>query len=254
MSFDFDRIADEFDATRSFDPRLIDATADAVLDLLGQGASVIDIGCGTGRFLLPLTRKGVSAVGIDISKRMLLRAGEKGLEALLQVNASHLPFIDRQFDASFLSSVLHLLEDWKGAIREACRVSRSAVIAIDPGRKGNDTPHDIFKSIMREKGFMIPQKGPYESELCDSCPPAKHVSLAPFEEIRDRKDVLAAFGKRTFTYQAELTPEQNRECVEELSERLFGEEIRIDWEPALIIWDPRRLSEDIERITFCYPH
>ncbi|MEM3038263.1 MAG: class I SAM-dependent methyltransferase [Thermoplasmata archaeon] len=88
MSFDFDRIADEFDATRSFDPRLIDAVAEAIRDLLGQGASVIDIGCGTGRFLLPLTRMGLSAVGIDISRKMLARAGEKGLEQLIQGDAS----------------------------------------------------------------------------------------------------------------------------------------------------------------------
>ena len=30
MGFDFDRIAEEFDSTRSFDPRLIEPVADAI--------------------------------------------------------------------------------------------------------------------------------------------------------------------------------------------------------------------------------
>jgi len=254
MSFDFDRIAEDFDSTRSFDPRLIDTVADAIRAVLGPRASVLDIGCGTGRFLLPFTRKDIRAVGIDISKKMLVKAKGKGLDDIVRGEASHLPFKDDGFDAAFMSSVLHLLADWKGALKEACRVSRRAVISLDSGIDRNDNPHDMFKAIMRKKGLVVPQMGPYESELCDACHPDRRIPLLPFVETRDRGELLAAFEKRTFTYQAGLTPEQNRECLRELSRILTDEKIDIRWKPALIVWEPEKLETDIEKATFCYPH
>ncbi len=38
-------------------------------DLLPAGASVLDIGCGTGEEALALVRDGYSVLGIDISRR-----------------------------------------------------------------------------------------------------------------------------------------------------------------------------------------
>ena len=38
---------------------------------------VVDLGCGTGRSLIPLLRRGFSALGVDLSAHMLQIAGEK---------------------------------------------------------------------------------------------------------------------------------------------------------------------------------
>lgn len=254
MVFDFDRIAEEYDSTRTFDPKLLESVAEAIYGILWPGASVLDIGSGTGRFLLPLTRKGLSACGVDISKSMLKKSREKGLKCLIRADASRMPFPDAQFDAAFFSSVLHLIDSWKEAVIEACRVSRSAVISLDPGRHRDDNLHEIFKSIMKEKEFKIPQKGPYETDLCEACTPERRIPLPPFTETKRKPEVLAAFKSRTYTYQSELSEEQNRICLEELEKRIPDEEINIRWQPALIVWNPARLAKDVVKTTFRYPH
>ena len=35
---------------------------------------VLELGCGTGRVMLPIARAGTAVVGIDLSERMLARA------------------------------------------------------------------------------------------------------------------------------------------------------------------------------------
>ncbi len=41
------------------------------------GAPVLELGCGTGRMLVPLAQAGLKVTGLDISKKMLERAEEK---------------------------------------------------------------------------------------------------------------------------------------------------------------------------------
>lgn len=56
---------------------------------LAAGARVLDMGCGTGRHLLPFMEKGLEAVGIDFSPEMIRMATEKvdraGYKARLEV-------------------------------------------------------------------------------------------------------------------------------------------------------------------------
>ncbi len=61
------------------------------------GAPVLELGCGTGRVLLPLARAGYPVVGVDISGAMLARARAKSLTAgladkitLIQTDVSQL--------------------------------------------------------------------------------------------------------------------------------------------------------------------
>ncbi|KUN03958.1 methyltransferase type 11 [Streptomyces yokosukanensis] len=46
-------------------------------ELLGAPDSVLEIGCGTGRALAHLAQQGIKATGVDLSPRMVERAGEK---------------------------------------------------------------------------------------------------------------------------------------------------------------------------------
>src|SRR5271165_7218240 len=42
-----------------------------------SGGPVLELGCGTGRMLVPLAQAGLHVTGLDISQRMLERAAEK---------------------------------------------------------------------------------------------------------------------------------------------------------------------------------
>ncbi|MCL5030914.1 MAG: class I SAM-dependent methyltransferase [Bacteroidetes bacterium] len=47
---------------------------------------ILDIGCGTGRHSIELTRRGYSVVGVDLSESLLQRAREKASEQNLQID------------------------------------------------------------------------------------------------------------------------------------------------------------------------
>jgi 2-polyprenyl-3-methyl-5-hydroxy-6-metoxy-1,4-benzoquinol methylase len=67
---------------------------------------IIDIGCGTGRHSIELTKRGYSIMGIDLSESLLERAREKAKQNNLQIeflkhDARNLPF-KNQFDMAIM--------------------------------------------------------------------------------------------------------------------------------------------------------
>lgn len=67
---------------------------------------ILDIGCGTGRHAIELTRRGYTVTGIDLSEAQLRRAREKAAEAGLNIDfrqhdARNLPF-DAEFEAAIM--------------------------------------------------------------------------------------------------------------------------------------------------------
>jgi hypothetical protein len=59
-----------------FDPRVVDPAVDFLAELAGDGMA-LELGIGTGRIALPLTRRGVTVHGIDLSSAMVARLREK---------------------------------------------------------------------------------------------------------------------------------------------------------------------------------
>ncbi len=104
----------------------------ALLDLLGarEVRDLLDIGTGTGHVLELLGEQVEQAVGVDLSRDMLLVARSnlwnRGLSNCLvrQADMMKLPFIAERFDAVTLHMVLHYAERPAAAIAEAARVLR----------------------------------------------------------------------------------------------------------------------------------
>lgn len=70
----FDRFARYYDD----DYRDYEADIDAILELANeQGGAVVELGCGTGRVLLPLAQMGARVTGIDLSPALLAVARRK---------------------------------------------------------------------------------------------------------------------------------------------------------------------------------
>ena len=67
---------------------------------------IIDIGCGTGRHAVELTKRGYKVTGVDLSENQIKRAREKAQEARVTINfqaqdARNLPF-DGEFDLAIM--------------------------------------------------------------------------------------------------------------------------------------------------------
>jgi hypothetical protein len=69
-----------------FDPAVVEPAVDFLAKLVGDGAA-LELGIGTGRIALPLSRRGVRVHGIDLSEAMVARLrakpGGEGLEVTI---------------------------------------------------------------------------------------------------------------------------------------------------------------------------
>lgn len=71
-----------------------------------KSLKIIDIGCGTGRHSIELSKRGYSMTGIDLSASLLERAKEKAIQSdlsidFIQSDARNLPF-NNQFDVAIM--------------------------------------------------------------------------------------------------------------------------------------------------------
>ncbi len=123
----FADLAGRYDRLRPLDAgwwEVLDAlVAAGRLDI--AGARVLDIGCGTGRVVDVLARRGVRAWGIDPSPEMLAQA--RGCRppggGFKEARAERLPFKDGWFDGAVMRQVVQHLE-LDSAFAEAARVLR----------------------------------------------------------------------------------------------------------------------------------
>jgi SAM-dependent methyltransferase len=88
------------------------------------GRRVLDIGCGTGRFLAQLAEIA-KAWGVDPSPQMLEQARARGIRGAgwKLAQAERLPFKDGWFDGVHAHLVLHVVGDLGAAISEMARVA-----------------------------------------------------------------------------------------------------------------------------------
>jgi ubiquinone/menaquinone biosynthesis C-methylase UbiE len=125
---------------RLFDPQLAEVRQVAV-NLIPEGSSVLDIGCGTGLLCFALNeQKKCRVVGLDLSLRMLefaRKANPFPDVTFIHGDAADLSaFADLSFDTATLLMLVHELSGSQQTrvLREALRVARRAVIidAVTP--------------------------------------------------------------------------------------------------------------------------
>jgi SAM-dependent methyltransferase len=98
---------------------------------------ILEVGCGTGRWLAELQSVIRQVYGIDLSLGMLQQARQRlGSLSLICGHASHLPFADAMFDLIFCVNAFHHFPQPRAFVSEARRLLRPggalAVMGMDP--------------------------------------------------------------------------------------------------------------------------
>jgi SAM-dependent methyltransferase len=124
-----------------------------VLDVAGlgsvKGQRVLDAGCGNGMYLHALRRRGILAVGCDLSEGMLAAAGPH--LRLVHADVTRLPFATSAFDVVLAPHMLYHVVDRRGAVAEMRRVLKAggSCVVVTNGRSHVRALHDIVENAVR---------------------------------------------------------------------------------------------------------
>ena len=129
-SIAFDRAAAYYDETRGLSEEGVRRTTEILTEIFTGAGPVLEVGVGTGQVAIPLHEAGLDVIGLDLSRPMLARLLDKAggrlpLFPLIEGDAVRMPFSDGAFGGAYLRWVLHLIPDWRGAVREVARVVRA---------------------------------------------------------------------------------------------------------------------------------
>jgi ubiquinone/menaquinone biosynthesis C-methylase UbiE len=132
---------------------------------------VLEVGCGTGRWLAEAIAAGHRAVGLDPSPAMLARARQRAPAArIVRGRAESLPFACRRFGAVLCIYVVHHLDDAAGFVAEAARVldggGMLSVVALAPHDGRDDWyVYDYFEGTREADCARYPTTAAVEAWL-----------------------------------------------------------------------------------------
>jgi len=109
----------------------------ALESVVVQDAKVLDVGCGSGLFFPKISGKAELVVGIDVSKKLLLKAKQHaaGNVYVVQADADHLPILDCAFDTAFSFTVLQNMPKPANTLLEIKRVIKKGGKIVVTGLK-----------------------------------------------------------------------------------------------------------------------
>lgn len=162
---DYDRIA------RTYDRRYAHSPMHGVASALRSWAralgavDLLEVGCGTARYLADLPPDAARRCGLDLSTGMLEQARQRGAGLqLLQARAGQIPFADGAFDLVFCVNAIHHFDDPSDFVREAHRSLRPngalAIIGSDPhDGHGASYIYDYFEGTLEPDLRRFPSWG-----------------------------------------------------------------------------------------------
>ena len=100
------------------------AVVSAIADQIAGASSIVDLGCGNGRYLYEFRKiaPAATAIGADFSTEMLLEARTRnGYAPLIRADATAAPIRDRTIDIIFASHVIQFVSDKDATMSDLAR-------------------------------------------------------------------------------------------------------------------------------------
>ena len=105
---------------------------DMMVELIPKGASVLDLGCGTGSLLARLTAQGHQrTTGIEWNEPSIVRGMQRGLDIIqADLNKGLAAFAENQFDVVVLSQTLQTVTDVERVVDEMLRIGSRGIVSF----------------------------------------------------------------------------------------------------------------------------
>jgi homoserine O-acetyltransferase len=151
---------------------------DRIVELIPNGASVLDLGCGHGGLLSRLKERGHKPVmGVEWSEEAIVACAQRGLDVVqADVNKGLTPFADRQFEFVVLSQTLQAITNVEGVLNDMLRVGRRGVVSFP------NFGYAKLRRMLMEDGRVPKASGLLRFHWYDT-PNIRYLTIADFEDF-----------------------------------------------------------------------
>jgi len=152
--------------------------------LIPPGASVLDLGCGSGRLLARLKQNNHRRlVGVELDEQKILASLRRNLDVIhADLNKGLRAFANQQFDCVVLSQTLQAVQDVEAVIADMLRVGRTCIVSFP------NFAYYKLRRMLAENGRAPKSAGLLHYEWYDT-PNIRFLTIADFDEFCRQKNI-----------------------------------------------------------------
>ncbi|MGB9915541.1 MAG: methionine biosynthesis protein MetW [Candidatus Bathyarchaeales archaeon] len=157
-----------------------------ILNWIGTGSSVLDLGCGDGALLTLLIKlKDVQAQGIEINENAVRECVAKGLNVFQQdIDTGLSEYADKSFSYVILNQTLQQVKNPSFVLKEALRVGKKVIVSFP-----NFAHYSARISIFFRGKVPVTPALPYEWY---NTPNLHFLSITDFKNYCKKKNITIA--------------------------------------------------------------
>jgi ubiquinone/menaquinone biosynthesis C-methylase UbiE len=162
MDYDQTTMPETYDRGRRPPDGVLDMWMNRIEAAVGRKvSSIIDLGCGTGRFTAPLAKRfNATTIGVDPSLKMLAQASAKPAStqvSYIEGSGEQIPCAGDSTDLIFSSMAFHHFKSPSLVARECHRVLRAVgAVCIRNSTRAHPSPYEAYFPNYRETLATLP--------------------------------------------------------------------------------------------------